>query len=110
MARRGRGGLSAHAGAVVHCPQAAQLAEVRSLEGAQDGGPGLARHLRCDHSCRGRAGPGTDLGRLGCEVSGHRPQLAGGPAAVDGVFNYAPEVRKVIYTTDAVESLNYSLR
>jgi putative transposase len=28
----------------------------------------------------------------------------------DGVFNYAPEVRKVIYTTDAVESLNYSLR
>ena len=28
----------------------------------------------------------------------------------DGVFNYAPEVRKVIYTTNAVESLNYSLR
>jgi transposase-like protein len=25
-------------------------------------------------------------------------------------FNYSPEVRKVIYTTNAIESLNYSLR
>ena len=25
-------------------------------------------------------------------------------------FNYSPEIRKVIYTTNAVESLNYSLR
>ena len=25
-------------------------------------------------------------------------------------FNYSPEVRKVIYSTNAIESLNYSLR
>ena len=25
-------------------------------------------------------------------------------------FNYSPEIRKVVYTTNAVESLNYSLR
>ena len=35
----------------------------------------------------------------GCQVPGHRPQLAGGVAAADAVFfNYSPEIRKVIYT------------
>ena len=47
---------------------------------------------------------------MGCEVPGHRPKLAGGLGTPDRVFDYPPEIRKVIYTTNAIESLNASLR
>jgi transposase-like protein len=109
MARRGRGGLSAHAGAVLHCPQAAQLAEVRTLEGAQDGG----RDLRDIYAAITIAEAEQALERISVSWDAKYPAIGLSWRADwrrDGVFNYAPEVRKVIYTTNAVESLNYSLR
>lgn len=41
---------------------------------------------------------------------GHRPSLAAGLRALVPLFAFPPAIRKMIYTTNAVESLNASLR
>lgn len=47
---------------------------------------------------------------LGTEVSGHRAELATQLEAVIPFFAFPVEVRKIIYTTNAIESLNASVR
>ena len=51
---------------------------------------------------------------LAVKWDAHYPQIArswrGNWARVIPFFAYAPEIRKVIYTTNAIESVNYSLR
>ena len=94
----------------LHCPLDPQLAGLRVVEGPQNhyarsegdlpgsrrrGGPGPARRVRGD---------------MGRPVSGDRPDLAAGVAYVTPFFAFPPDIRKMIYTTNAVESLNRSLR
>ena len=51
---------------------------------------------------------------LALKWDAHYPQIAkswrGNWARIIPFFAYAPEIRKVIYTTNAIESVNYSLR
>jgi putative transposase len=47
---------------------------------------------------------------MGKALSGDRPGLAQSMGARDSVFAFAPGIRKMIYTTNAVEALNRSLR
>src|SRR6476660_10263791 len=45
-----------------------------------------------------------------CRLPGGRPILAAQLGAHRAVFDYPAEIRKVIYTTNAIESVNMSLR
>ncbi len=47
---------------------------------------------------------------MGCEVSDDLEKLALELGPCDPVFAHPPEIRRVIYTTNAIESLNNSLR
>ena len=47
---------------------------------------------------------------MGRKVSHHRSELAAGLGASHPVFVYPEAVRKIIYTTNAIESLNMQLR
>jgi len=47
---------------------------------------------------------------MGRDASGYQPDLAAELDADHTVLPYSPEIRKVIYTTNAVESLNMTLR
>ena len=47
---------------------------------------------------------------MGESLSVHRAKLAAQLAAHTPFFDYPPEIRKDIYTTNAIESLNMSLR
>ena len=67
------------------------------------------------HLWRGQAGRGggclRDLGgHLGCEIPDDRATWRRDLARLTVFFDYPPEIRKVIYTTNAIDSLNYSLR
>ena len=47
---------------------------------------------------------------MGRGLSAHRAVLAAEPGTPHSFFDYPPEIRKVIYTTNAIESVNMSLR
>lgn len=48
--------------------------------------------------------------KVGPEISVHRALMAAGLARGDPVFAFPPAVRKIIYTTNAIESLNRVIR
>jgi len=50
------------------------------------------------------------IGPLRPEISGHRAELAKELDAVIPFFAFLVDVRKIIYTTDAINSLNASVR
>jgi len=77
IARSDRGGLSPHPGAAVHRSQAAQLVQIRTVEGAQGSRHGPAGRICCSDTGGSRAGACAFLRALGCEVSRHQSQLAG---------------------------------
>jgi transposase-like protein len=47
---------------------------------------------------------------LGQEIPTHRADLEAAMGAGHSVFSYPAEVRKIIYTTNAIESLHMQLR
>ena len=47
---------------------------------------------------------------MGQTLSGDRPDLAQGLGACCAILSFAPGIRKMIYTTNAVEALHRSLR
>ena len=47
---------------------------------------------------------------MGPQISSDRAELAANWEAVIPFFAFPPEVRKIIYTTNAIESLNASVR
>ncbi len=47
---------------------------------------------------------------LGCRYPAISPSWRKDSDGLTVFFDYSPEIRKVIYTTNAIESLNYSLR
>src|SRR4051794_34226261 len=72
-------------------------------------------------AARGRSTPPDGRGRglrarrvrglgVGQEVPRHGPGLARRVGAVHPLPEFPPEVRKIIYTTSSIESLNYQLR
>lgn len=110
VARGPRDGLSAHAGptlsGLVHKVRQSLRYVIWKERQA------VARDLRTiwgPHPVGGRGGPGALLGHLGCEISDHQCELAPGLGAVNRLLRLPPAMRKVIYTTNAIESLNYSL-
>ena len=104
-----RGGVSAHRSAVMHCASGASLAELRALES----GKPVAADLQSIYRASTAA-----------EAEQHLVQLEAKWKAYPGVsqvwrrnwariipfFNYPPDIRRAIYTTNSVESLNRSLR
>jgi transposase-like protein len=63
----------------------------------------------CD--CRGdRAAAGGILKQVGRAVAHDKQELAGELGATHPVYEYPAEIRRVIYTTNAIESVNSSLR
>jgi hypothetical protein len=77
------------------------IAKLRFLETAQSGGRGLAADLS------GQLGPVPFQGELFQPQYSRRGRMIPVPAPF---FAYPADIRKVIYTTNAVESLNMSLR
>ena len=59
---------------------------------------------------RSRAAAGGIRGEMEAEISGDIQAVAGKLGAGDSVLRFPEEVRKVVYTTNAVESLHMSLR
>jgi putative transposase len=51
-----------------------------------------------------------DCGPWGAKISGHRAELAAQWEQVIPFFAFAPELRKILYTTNAIESLNAQVR
>ena len=47
---------------------------------------------------------------MGRQIRLRRPSLAAGMAGGDTVFAFDPAIRKIIYTTNAIESLNRLIR
>jgi len=47
---------------------------------------------------------------MGWALTEHQPDLAAELGAGESIYGYPAEIRKVIYATNAVESLNRSLR
>ncbi len=95
----------------LHCPPDPPLAGVRVLEGAP-------RRCRCAEAdlprrqCRDRP---RAAGRVRCRSLGkalprHRARLAASVGAGGAVLCLPIEVRKIIYTTNAIESLHSRLR
>ena len=47
---------------------------------------------------------------MGCRVSRHQQELARARGTPDALFSFPQDIRRVIYTTNAIESLNSTLR
>src|SRR3954469_19453357 len=95
------------------------------VHGAPDSGGDAVRHLRAPQEGRRGAAPdlhrpdrggrrvrAAGLRRLPArpKVPGDRGDLGERLGAVYPVLAFPPELRRIIYTTNAVESLNYQLR
>lgn len=80
------------------------------MAGAQADRTGAASHLPGGqrHGCR-RSARILRSGRVGAKISRHCPKLAGWEA-ITPFFAFSAEVRRIIYTTNAIESLNASVR
>jgi putative transposase len=85
--------------------------ELRVLEGPQGHRPVAAQRLsRRDAEAGLAALDAFEEGRLGPEISGHRAKLAAALGAGDPVLRLPGAVRRIIYTTNAIEALNSKLR
>ena len=105
------GGVSGHAGAAVHCASGQTLPQLRVVETA----PGSGRRFEADlHGADGgsrRTGTGNGSRRKWDRTHPTISQVwRRNWDRVIPFFAYPAEIRKVIYTTNAVESLNMSLR
>ena len=47
---------------------------------------------------------------MGCPAPVHRHDVAASLPNLIALFEYPPEIRRVIYTTNAIESLNSAIR
>ena len=101
----------------MYCTYGAQLGEVCSLERLQGGNGSLKAHLpSCD---RGRSTVGLREALLALDKFSDNwddiyPQISRSWRAhwdnLNTLFRYPPDIRKAIYTTNAIESLNSVIR
>ena len=94
----------------VHRAPGAGQSELRELEGAQAGGCGSEGRSTGRRRAKRPSGAGRVRRAMGAKYPTDRGAVARQLAAGDSVLRFPAEVRKVIYTTNAVESLNMSLR
>ena len=103
--------IPANHGADLHRAPDPQQPGLHELEGSQGGLRGAAPDLhRGDREAADRGAGGVRSRDLGREVPDHRAVLAAAWECVIPFFAFPPAVRKVIYTTNAIESLNMQLR
>ena len=74
------------------------------------GGQGPQADLHRDRRRPRAAGARGVRGEVGCAAAGDRPGVAISLGARDPFMAFEPEVRRVIYTTNAIEALNRQLR
>ena len=103
-------GLPADEGAVVHRASGAGCVAVCERPGQQGGGPRPEEDLRVGDGDRGRAGVGGVCSSLGCEVSDDKQEVAFEVGGHRHVVRFPPAIRKAIYTTNAIESVNSVIR
>ena len=84
--------------------------EVRVVEGAQEGRRRAARHLHCPQRGRRENGPGEPAPRFRKEKPRHGRRLGTRRANFVPFLVFDSAIRKVIYTTNAIESVNFQLR
>ena len=81
--------------------------EVSAFEGTYGRSKGRLRRRR---RAIGLGRAGHILGALGHEISEGLSVLAGQPGQFEHLFQYPQEVRRLIYTTNAIEGFNRQLR
>ena len=95
----------------MHGAYGAGQPELRELEGTQAGGQRPEVDLPRGYTGRSRAAVSRSSPRNG---TGNTPRSApSGGRNWQGIipfFQFPPEIRKIVYTTNAIESLNMSLR
>jgi len=74
--------------------------------------PGFEDDLHVGHGAAGRAGSGCLWQEVGFQISHDKPDVAKAKhwERVIPFFDYPDDIRKAVYTTNAIESLNRSLR
>ena len=81
-----------------------------SLEALQRSGGRPASHLHGRHRRRGQADARGVRGPLGCAGLPIEQSWRRNWSRLIPFFDYPPEIRNVIYTTNAIESVNMGLR
>jgi len=94
----------------LHRSSGAPSAELLRLKRPQDCGRRSVPDLQRCNSQTGRRRTGLVRREMGGKIRLYRPGLAAGVAGSDPVFVFDPAIRKIIHTTNAIESLNRVIR
>ena len=95
----------------LHRASDSQQSGLRELEGSQGAGSSDPADLHGTQRRGGHGGTGgLRAGVVGPEVSHRGRRLASGLGPGHSFFTFPPPIRRVIYTTNAIESINARLR
>ena len=94
----------------MHRPHDQQQLTQFTLEEAQGRGRRSEKDLPSHLASASRNPLGDFCPNVGCRVSRHQQELARARGTPDALFSFPQDIRRVIYTTNAIESLNSTLR